>query len=198
MGFFKKLFKKEQPEQLKMIQDLKEIYAYIMPEIHPHDYRYQESLFKTAIKFRTPATFTEQEMRQKTRLATVKIVKKTHREIVWKAYYKEFIALYASPALAFAQNDLRKMIHQLEELEEAAFHYDSIAKFDETVTTVKEVLKDAKESEQGIEAEVLQRAVHILQHVTYGFELELYERSAEHKRILLDKLKIESELMEKQ
>lgn len=198
MGFFKKMFKKEQPEQLKMIRDLKEIYAYIMPEIHPHDYRFQESLFKTAIKFRTPATFTEQEMRQKTRLSTVKVVKKTHREIIWKAYSKEFAALYASPALTFAQNDLRKMIYQLEQLEEAAYQYEALAKFDETVATVKEVLKEAKESERGIEDEVLQRAIHILQHVTYGFELELYEKSAEHKRVLLDKLKIESELIEKQ
>lgn len=197
MSFWKKLFSVEEKFIPQMFEHLQAIYELILPAIHPQDYDYKETLFKTSIKFKTPSRYSEVEMKKLTRLQSVQLTKRTARESFWKASYTEFLALYSNPAIVFAQTDLRKMMEQLQELGEKYSEYESLLKYEETVANIRTVLEEAKQKNNLIEPEVLERSIHLLQQVIYAFEVEHHEKTAEDKRTLLEKLKFESEFMKK-
>ena len=198
MSLWRKLFSKEEQKFIPIQTHLQAIYQLIMPELHPHDYDYKESLFKTSIKFKTPSLYTEQEMKIKTRLQSVQLTRRTSKESFWRASYTEFLALYSSPPLAFAQNDLRKMIEQITDLEGSYTEYESLIKFEETVANIRQILMEAQYSKGYISQDILENAIHLLQQVIYAFEVELHEKKAADKRALLEKLKFEEDFMKKQ
>ncbi len=198
MSLWRKLFSKEEQKFIPIQTHLQAIYQLIMPELHPHDYDYKESLFKTSIKFKTPSLYTEQEMKTKTRLQSVQLTRRTSKESFWRASYTEFLALYSSPPLAFAQNDLRKMIEQITDLEGSYTEYESLIKFEETVANIRQILMEAQYSKGYISQDILENAIHLLQQVIYAFEVELHEKKAADKRALLEKLKFEEDFMKKQ
>ena len=198
MSLWKKLFSKEEQKFIPIQTHLHAIYKLILPALHPHDYDYKESLFKTSIKFKTPSMYTEQEMKIKTRLPSVQLTRRTSKESFWRASYTEFLALYSSPPLAFAQTDLRKMIEQIAELEENYTEFESLIKYEETVANIRQILMDAHSSKGYIPQDILENAIHLLQQVIYAFEVELHEKKAADKRALLEKLKFEEDFMKKQ
>ena len=198
MSLWKKLFSKEEQKFIPIQKHLHAIYKLILPALHPHDYDYKESLFKTSIKFKTPSMYTEQEMKIKTRLPSVQLTRRTSKESFWRASYTEFLALYSSPPLAFAQTDLRKMIEQIAELEENYTEFESLIKYEETVANIRQILMDAHSSKGYIPQDILENAIHLLQQVIYAFEVELHEKKAADKRALLEKLKFEEDFMKKQ
>ena len=198
MSLWKKLFAKEEQKFIPIQTHLQAIYKLIMPELHPHDYDYKESLFKISIKFKTPSLYTEQEMKTKTRLQSVQLTRRTSKESIWRASYTEFLALYSSPPLVFAQTDLRKMIEQITELEESYTEFESLIRFEETVANIRQILMEAQSSKGYISEEILENAIHLLQQVIYAFEVELHEKKAADKRALLEKLKFEEDFMKKQ
>lgn len=198
MSLWKKLFSKEEQKFIPIQTHLHAIYKLIMPDLHPHDYDYKESLFKTSIKFKTPSRYTEQEMKTKTRLQSVQLTRRTSKESHWRASYTEFLALYSSPLLVFAQTDLRKMIEQIKELEGSYSEFESLIKYEESVANIRQILMDAHSSKGYIPQDILDNAIHLLQQVIYAFEVELHEKKAADKRALLEKLKFEEDFMKKQ
>ncbi len=198
MSLWKRLFSKEEQKFIPIQTHLKAIYKLIMPALHPHDYDYKESLFKTSIKFKTPSLYTEQEMKTKTRLQSVQLTRRTSKESFWRASYTEFLALYSSPQLTFAQTDLRKMVEQIAELDESYTEYESLVKYEETVSNIRQILMDAHSSKGYIPQDILENAIHLLQQVIYAFEVELHEKKAADKQALLEKLKFEEDFLKKQ
>ena len=198
MSLWKKLFSKEEQKFIPIQTHLHAIYKLIMPDLHPHDYDYKETLFKTSIKFKTPSLYTEQEMKTKTRLKSVQLIRRTSKESHWRASYTEFLALYSSPPVTFAQADLRKMIEQITELEGSYTEYESLIKYEESVANIRQILIDAHSSKGYIPQDILENAIHLLQQVIYAFEVELHEKKAADKRALLEKLKFEEDFLKKQ
>ncbi len=197
MSFFKRLFEKNEAANFPIINDLEGIYKIIMPTVHPQDYDYKESFFKTTIKFKTVSNEPVHEMRRASGLQSVELVKRSGRISHWRASYTEFIALYSSPAILFIQNELLKMIEMLKELNEEATHFNSVIKYEETVRNIRQVLSTASEKIGGIEPEIVHESIQLLRQVVYEFEVELHEFKATDKRELLEQLKFEAKFMEK-
>ena len=198
MSFFKKIFSKQQKEIIPIQIDLKQIYEMIMPSINPQQQDYKVTFFKTHIKFKTAAKYDVVEMRALTRLTSVQLMKKSMRESHWRASYTEYLALYASPAIHFAQTELRRFIAQIETLDEPYTDYTSLLKYEETVRTIKDILMQAIGRELAVRKEVLEEAVSLLQQVIYAFETELHEKAGLDKQALLERLKFEETFMKKQ
>lgn len=198
MSFWKRWFSSGEAKVSPMVEDLQQIVRIIMPEIHPHDYQYKETFFKTSIKFQTSSRYSEQEMKRLTRLPSVQLVRKSGSTSHWKAPYMEFLSLYSSPAILFAQKDVHKMIMQLKQIGEHYAEYESLIKFEETVKNIRKVLEDSKEANDEIDREVLDHSIHLLQEVIYAFESELHDKNATNKKSLMEKLHFESEFMKKQ
>ena len=198
MSLWRKLFSKEEQKFIPIQTHLQAIYKLIMPEFHPHDYDYKETLFKTSIKFKTPSLYTEQVMKTKMRLESVQLTRRTSKESHWRASYTEFLALYSSPPLVFAQTDLRKMIEQIAEQEESYTEFESLVKYEETVANIRQILLEANSTKGYIPQDILENAIHLLQQVIYAFEVELHEKKAADKKALLEKLKFEEDFMKKQ
>lgn len=198
MSWMKRIFSKSDPIKLAIIDDLNQMIKDVMPEIHPQDYDYKESLLKKSIKFKTKSFETQLEMQQKTGLKSVILTKRTSRESIWKASYTEFVSLYSSPSILFMQKEVTRIIELLGENREEAHTFESIIKYEETVHNIRNVLHAAKIKDGRVEKDVLEPAIHLLQQVIYAIEVELHERKASDKKQLLEKLKLESKYVDRQ
>jgi hypothetical protein len=198
MSFFKKIFSKQQKEIIPIYIDLKQIYEMILPTINPQQQDYKVTFLKTHIKFKTASKYDVVEMRTLTRLSSVQLMKKSGRESHWRASYPEYLALYASPAIHFAQTELKKFMLQIESLEMPYTEFTSLVKYEETVRSIKDILMQAIGRELSIRKDILEEAVSLLQQVIYAFETELHEKAGLDKHALLERLKFEEEFMRKQ
>lgn len=175
LRFLKKIFYKQNETELEdnILKDLEKIIGLFVPELDPSeldDFNVYKYLGK--ITFRTDTDYTSNKMKKLTKLESLRIehIFKFSNEIRWEADYNEYkrVHLDKSPNSKFIERNVKNALNLLSQNFKNSFYSYVILQYSTSIHIVLSTLKDSKELNGFIDAEVERASFKILKNFSEG------------------------------